>query len=165
MYMHSLDNEPPTRPRCKPSTFAFWATTGPNEPSGLGILHCQQLASPTECILIKKTQLIGTRPYIYPCRDPWEALQEPSGCTGGARPISLTPYGPRQGPVTDTCEQRAGPGKAFNEMRTSPFRKPGRARRDPPELRLNIFKHDFIMTTVYSARGPPGTKIPAALTA
>ena len=26
-------------------------------------------------------------------------------------------------------------------------------------------KHAFIMTTVYSARGPPGTKIQAALTA
>ena len=34
LIMHNLDDEPPTRPRCKPSTSAFRATTGPNEPSG-----------------------------------------------------------------------------------------------------------------------------------
>ena len=68
--MHNLDDEPVTRPRCKPSTSAFRATTEPNEPSGLEVLYCRQLASPTECVLINKTQLIGTRPYIYPCRVP-----------------------------------------------------------------------------------------------
>ena len=61
------------------------------------ILYCQQLASPTEYVLIKKKQLIETRSYIYPCRDPWEALQERCRCFGGARPISLTPYGPPTG--------------------------------------------------------------------
>ena len=40
--------------------------------------------------------------YIYPCLDPWEALQEPCRCPGGARPINLTLYGPRSGPVRYT---------------------------------------------------------------
>ena len=32
--MHNLDDEHPTRPGFEPSTFAFQATTGPNEPLG-----------------------------------------------------------------------------------------------------------------------------------
>ena len=60
--LHStIDSTAHSRPlyslehRCKPSTSAFRATTGPNEPwSGLEMLYCQQLASPTECVLIKK---------------------------------------------------------------------------------------------------------------
>ena len=32
--MHNLDDEHPTRPGLEPSTSAFRATTGPNEPLG-----------------------------------------------------------------------------------------------------------------------------------
>ena len=92
MYMHNLDDEPLTRPRCKPSTSAFRATTGPNEPSGLEILYCRQLASPTECVLIKNTINWDTSLYIPlpgPLRGPAGTLPMCWRC----RPISLTPYG------------------------------------------------------------------------
>ena len=34
LYMHNPDDKHPTRPGFEPSTSEFWATTGPNEPSG-----------------------------------------------------------------------------------------------------------------------------------
>ena len=157
IYMHNLDDEPPTRPRCKPSTSAFRATTGPNEPSGLGILYCQQLAS-TECVLIKKTQLIVTHPNIYLCQYPWEAMQEPCRCAGGA-----TRYLSGRVPWRILASNGRAPVRLSENWVSFDSRAaPAGTRQNSGRISV---KHDFIMTIVYSARGPPGTKIPAALTA
>ena len=55
LYMHNLDDTHSTRPGWDTSTSEFRATTGPNiSHRGRPILHCQQLASPKECVLLQK---------------------------------------------------------------------------------------------------------------
>ena len=80
LHMHNLDDDHFTRPGFEPSTSAFRATTGPNEPQLDPILYCQQLASPRECVLIIKK--IGKCPYRLYTLDgtPEGALQEPCRC-------------------------------------------------------------------------------------
>ena len=49
---NSMTNLPPIRD-ANPVLLRFEATTEPHEPSGLEILYCQQLASPTVCVLTR----------------------------------------------------------------------------------------------------------------
>ena len=50
--------------------------------------------------------------YPAPCRDSLEALQEPCRCPGGGRPIYVTLYGHRTGPVRDTYGHRPSGARA-----------------------------------------------------
>ena len=87
--------------------------------------------------------------YIYPCRDPCEALQGPFRCPGGARPIYFTLY---SGPVRDTYGHRPSAGNVFRKWwQVSSDSRPG-TRRDPPGLRQGICN---ALVTIHK-RGLPG---------